>query len=184
MLTVDAFKILEPADCERIIRAGLASPKMRPGYMKNSQGEDYVAASVRQSNIAFLSADEIGEPVAMHLVNEVLRLNSTLYHVDLSGEFQFQFASYDGAAGDFINWHPDEPMWDGHYRGKKLSLVVQLSDPADYDGGVLELRERSPTPKGQGLAILFPSFYWHRVTPVTRGARYSLVVWAHGPHWR
>lgn len=184
MLTVDAYPLLSADECEHIIMAGLHSSALRPGHMKNSEGADYVAPSVRQSRIAFLSHADMGEALTTKLIADVMRLNDLLFRVELSGEFQFQFASYDGEKGDFINWHPDEPMWDGHYRGKKLSLVVQLSDPADYEGGVLEIRRRDPTPKGQGLAVLFPSFYEHRVTPVTRGARYSLVVWAHGPHWR
>ena len=36
----------------------------------------------------------------------------------------------------------------------------------------------------QGSVIVFPSFVWHRVTPVTKGTRYSLVLWTCGQPFR
>ena len=62
---------------------------------------------------------------------------------------------------------------------------MQLSDPADYDGGELELKNSTRTlvaPRAQGTLIVFPSFLLHRVAPVTRGTRRSLVGWASGTH--
>lgn len=183
MITVDPYPALARDVCEFVIGAGRASPGLRAGNMKNVDGTDYVAPHVRRSSIAFLGDDELG-PLAAHLRHEIARLNDAVFKVDLDGRVLFQFAQYDGAAEEFIGWHNDEPLWDGHFRGKKLSMVIQLSDPADYDGGVLELEGRDPTPREQGLAVAFPSFMFHRVTPVTRGWRFSLVVWAQGPHWR
>jgi PKHD-type hydroxylase len=69
---------------------------------------------------------------------------------------------------------------------RKLSMVIQLSEPL-YTGGTLDL-ENDPLPPGvfarKGSAIFFPSFNWHRVTPVTAGVRYSLVCWFMGPPFR
>ena len=70
---------------------------------------------------------------------------------------------------------------------RKLTVVVQLSDPADYAGGALELWPDSAThtaPALRGTATIFPSFMLHRVTPVTEGTRWSLTLWAHGPSFR
>ena len=79
---------------------------------------------------------------------------------------------------------------------RKLSLVVQLSDPADYDGAELELfqvhadagddelatfRAQSTA---QGTVVVFPSFEYHRVTPLRSGMRHSLVSWVSGPPFR
>jgi PKHD-type hydroxylase len=64
---------------------------------------------------------------------------------------------------------------------------VQLSDPADYDGGELEFmmhRSVVQAERAQGTVVLFPSFLQHRVRPVTRGVRRSLVFWVHGPPFR
>lgn len=81
----------------------------------------------------------------------------------------------------------------GHYKAhcdasgdsqRKLSLALQLSDPADYEGGDLELLIEEPPlimERKKGRAVVFPSYTVHRVTPVTRGERFSLVVWGHGP---
>ena len=68
-------------------------------------------------------------------------------------------------------------------------MVCQLSDPSDYKGGELEFS--FPTPENrnissikeiitQGSIVVFPSFIWHRVKPVTEGTRYSLVIWSIG----
>jgi PKHD-type hydroxylase len=64
---------------------------------------------------------------------------------------------------------------------------VQLSAPEDYDGGQLELRDGDEIvsgPRDAGTIVAFPSWVIHRVTPVTRGLRRSLVVWVGGPPFR
>jgi PKHD-type hydroxylase len=69
--------------------------------------------------------------------------------------------------------------------GRKLSAVVALND--DYEGGVFETLD-SDTPRSydlkKGEMIMFPSFLMHRVTPVTKGIRRSLVIWVEGPNFR
>jgi PKHD-type hydroxylase len=99
----------------------------------------------------------------------------------------------------FYDWHVDSynepyhnPM-DLNFHGKirKLSVTCQLSEPEDYKGGELEfhyinedpkkkeiLKFNKPIPKGS--IIVFPSFVPHRVSPVTKGKRYSLVIWSLG----
>lgn len=90
--------------------------------------------------------------------------------------------------GDFRNWHTDGGYEDGtgyfneiqrrRYMKRMLTCVVQLTDPEEYDGGRLELpyyhNPQEPAVMLQGSAILFPSYFWHRVSPVTAGTRYSL----------
>lgn len=74
---------------------------------------------------------------------------------------------------------------------RKLSITVMLSDPKDYDGGKLKFdfgvhasgdRYKEITDENikQGSIVVFPSYKYHCVTPVTRGTRYSLVVWYNG----
>jgi PKHD-type hydroxylase len=68
---------------------------------------------------------------------------------------------------------------------RKLSCVLQLSDAADYDGGDLQLNNGSQiitVPKEKGTITFFSSFTLHRVTPVTRGKRQTLVTWLSGPN--
>ena len=104
-----------------------------------------------------------------------------------------QFTKYK--LNQYYDWHCDS--WDKPYvepgptQGKirKLSVTVSLSDPKDYKGGELEfdLRDKDPDKKAnihvckqilpKGSLVVFPSFVWHRVKPVTSGTRYSLVIW-------
>lgn len=183
MITIDPFVLLTPQQCAATIAAGMASSNLRRGHMKDWEGKNYFAPAVRQSSIAFLQPDELGE-VAEILRERGEQLNRDVFKADLSGVVQFQFAAYEGAKGEFIEWHEDEPLWDGRWRGKKISMCTQLSEPAAYEGGVLEIEGRPPTPRGVGVTVAFPAFMRHRVTPVTSGWRFSIVTWFHGPHWR
>ena len=95
-----------------------------------------------------------------------------------------QLAQYE--VGEFYDWHLD--IGPGLMGNRKLSVTVQLSDPDSYEGGdlVLEngLREEPyVAPRDVGSVTVFPSFMKHKVTPVTKGVRHSLVVWASG-HFR
>jgi PKHD-type hydroxylase len=69
-----------------------------------------------------------------------------------------------------------------------LSISVQLSDPSEYEGGDLQFSlygDRTViAEKEQGTMVIFPSYMRHRVTPVTRGTRRSLVTWITGPPFR
>jgi PKHD-type hydroxylase len=70
-----------------------------------------------------------------------------------------------------------------------------LSAPEDYEGGELEFDFRNMDPdkptirkcaeiKPRGSIVVFPSHVWHRVKPVTKGTRYSLVIWNLGYPFR
>jgi PKHD-type hydroxylase len=68
-----------------------------------------------------------------------------------------------------------------------LSLVLQLSDPAQYEGGNLQVMtgsEPQTVRKQRGLVAAFPSYVLHQVTPVTQGTRQSLVAWVSGPQFK
>lgn len=109
-----------------------------------------------------------------------------------------QFTKY--GVGQYYGWHTDS--WtkaydkkndpNTHGKVRKLSVTISLNDPDEYDGGNLEFdfrndidfdRNRKHKAKActeirpRGSIIVFPSFVWHRVAPVTRGTRYSLVIW-------
>ena len=81
-----------------------------------------------------------------------------------------------------VFWVTDNPLH------RKLSCVVQLSDPAAYAGGDLQLYEvptlNAVEARQQGSVIFFPSFTRHAALPVTQGTRYSLAAWFEGPKWK
>jgi PKHD-type hydroxylase len=75
----------------------------------------------------------------------------------------------------------------GSISHRKVSITIQLSDPSEYEGGDLELWYGGSIiqiPKNKGLTVLFPSFSMHRVTPITKGTRKSLVLWVGGEHYK
>lgn len=110
--------------------------------------------------------------------------NLQKYHFDIRGIFEpLNITRY--GQGDFVNWHKDHGA--GRVSHRKLTVTIQLTDPAEYDGGDLELLfDEVPVTefRDRGTAVVFPSFVLHRVSPVTRGTRTSLVAWVGGPPFR
>jgi len=109
------------------------------------------------------------------------------FHID-NLEY-IQLARYDGAIGGEYKKHQDVFWINKSMRHRKLSAVIQLSNPDTYSGGEFKLYDcdQYPNPediKKQGTVIFFPSFIYHEAKPVTSGTRYSLAVWFEGPKWR
>lgn len=84
--------------------------------------------------------------------------------------------------GDHYDWHMDSGNLAFSLR--KLSVVIQLSDPLDYEGGELEFFKFGDAKKERGMMFLFPSYMMHRVRAVTKGTRRSLVAWVNGIPFR
>lgn len=116
------------------------------------------------------------------LTPHVMGINGQYYHFEIS-EVILQLARYE--AGHFYDWHVD--MIHEPDTSRKLSFSVQLSDGGDYEGGALEFMlgtNRPAAPRTQGIIAFFPAYVLHRVLPVSRGVRWSLVGWCYGPHFR
>jgi PKHD-type hydroxylase len=114
--------------------------------------------------------------------------NDSFYKFDLTEMTEnLQFTMYDESFGGRYDWHVDH---GGHQSGgRKLSVVVQLSDPLTYEGGELQFGQATDdkievADKNKGCVVLFPSYMRHRATEVTKGTRYSLVTWITGPPFR
>lgn len=173
---------LSAADCDRIIALVNAGPMKDAGLVRGQ-----TAHQLRRAEIAWL--DDLPEAawVMDRMVGLVSRGNRDGFGFDLTdfGE-SAQVARYGAEREGHFGWHSD--IGAGQWAAKrKLTVVVQLSDPADYEGGALELWPDSniaTAPRQRGLATVFPSFVLHRVTPVTAGTRWSLTLWAHGPAFR
>jgi len=149
-----------------------AGTMVRPGVM------------ARRCATAWLERHHDTSWIYQRIVDAVLEANKS-YRFDIVGMMDpLQFLRYDGASGDEIAWHLD--CGEGANTTRKLSLTVQLSDPAEYDGGDLEFMglPGSSFTRHRGAAILFPSLLTHRIAPVTRGVRHSLVAFFNGPPFR
>lgn len=117
--------------------------------------------------------------------------NAEHWNFDLLGlreAFQvlrYRAPSEEGAPAGKYDWHQDYGA--GYMSNRKLSFVAQLSAPEDYDGCRLELQTHITEEMAyvqRGDAVLFASWTPHRVTPITRGERYAIVAWVHGPAFR
>lgn len=141
---------------------------------------------VRKSSVSWIHLNEKTSWLYDRLAYIVRKTNSDCFGFDLYGFVEhLQYTIYNGESEDRYDWHVD--FANNDVSPRKLSLTLQLSDPSEYEGGQLELFfSDSPfqVPKQKGLMCLFPSWTLHRVTPVTKGVRKSLVVWIAGPTFK
>ena len=168
-----------PDECRKIIEIGNAR------IVDNSRirGND-VAPDIRDSKNSWLMPCDDSHWIFRRVTDVIVDLNSKFFKFDLFGFIEgFQFTRYDAPGGKY-DQHIDRGLntWT-----RKLSFTLQLSDPKDYVGGDLELyygKEPTVPTKEQGFVVVFPSYVMHRVTPVTKGTRYSLVAWITGPSFK
>lgn len=140
----------------------------------------------RRSFVSWIPMNDLTAWIYQKLTALIEENNEKYYNFDLTQIERLQFTYYDSKEEGCYFSHVDPLEWKNPYN-RKLSLVVQLSDPSEYEGGELRLyQSSSPTiiRKEKGLVITFPSYTLHEVTPVTKGERYSLVAWVHGPAFK
>ena len=142
----------------------------------------------RRSGLSWMPNTPETQWVFQTLAHVASSLNAQFFRFNLVGFGEnIQLTNYDESEKGMYGWHidfnanPCSPC-------RKLSLVVQLSDPVDYEGGVLEIqpygKEAIKIRKQRGLIVAFPSWTLHQVTPVTQGNRQSLVSWITGPAFK
>jgi PKHD-type hydroxylase len=147
--------------------------------------EKEVVEQVRKSGVKFHHRDENTSWIFDRLNFAIEANNERYYRFNLNGYDSFQYTTYD-KTGKY-DWHMDTNLGGdpGHMQEtRKLSLTVCLND--DYTGGEFQInlgQEKSAEilPAKKGRAFFFPSFVIHRVAPVKKGIRKSLVVWTTGP---
>jgi PKHD-type hydroxylase len=141
--------------------------------------------TIRKSNIKWLPVNDEWNWVYDRVSNQIMEANKALWQFNLHTIIDnIQYTEYESNGGHY-DWHLDiGPRSINH---RKVSVVIQLSDPDDYVGGNLELHPGSNSfavPRGKGTVVVFPSFLLHRVTPLTSGLRRSLVLWAGGEPYK
>jgi PKHD-type hydroxylase len=141
--------------------------------------------TIRRSSIDWLHLSEDTQWVYDRLGQIVARLNASYFNFDLTGFGEpVQLTKYVSTNNGNYDWHIDNGSAG---ISRKLSVVLQLTNPNDYEGGELQLKGPNNVisiPRQRGLLTAFPSYTTHRVTPVTRGNRHSLVLWVTGPKFR
>lgn len=142
---------------------------------------------IRTSKVAWLTRNDETAWIFDRFNHLFYLVNERFYNFNLNGYDTIQYTTYNENDKGEYTWHMDASLADpivenGAHR--KLSMTFQLND--DFEGGDFMINtgkeedaRRVDTKKGR--AILFPSFVLHRVTPVTKGTRKSLVIWCLGP---
>jgi len=183
-------KALSQTDCELVLNRAFQYPAI--GGTVGYGGTSKVDESIRKSVVRWLPREDLNlHWLYLRIEKVITEFNRKYFGLDRQGSCggftEIQFTEYHGEGNQRYDWHEDS-NWKGTTPfDRKLSVVIQLSKPTDYQGGRLELHN-DPLPdhlfRDQGDMIVFPSFNRHRVTPVTQGDRYSLVTWIHGPRLR
>ena len=175
--------IFTPDQCRQIIECGRRQKPQQAqvGMNKPGGGTD---TSKRVTTISWIPFKEM-EPMYVDLNNFIQKANQNHFGFDdIRVTEQAQFTEYP--EGGFYDWHMDCDTNMLHEPPvRKISMTLLLNDPSEFEGGHLELG--GPGKFGelkQGHAICFASFINHRVQPVKRGVRQSLVVWFGGKPFR
>ncbi len=184
---------LNEKQCNEILKL-----KEKNKFKEGVVGEkDEVKKSKRTSNIFWTSESFIYEYIRPYV--DAANKNAN-WNFDYDYGEAAQFTEY--GEGQYFHWHtdafarpwnqPEYPLVHGKIR--KLSVTVTLSEPENYEGGNLELAHLNPEEENKiftreefrkkGSIIVFPSFVWHRITPITKGIRNSLVIWWLGQPFR
>ncbi len=147
-------------------------------------GKDEYNDELRKSSVMFIDNTPENNWIYNKLAGLAINCNNERYWFDLLGFHQeLQLTRY--SEGDFFDWHLD--FGAGEISARKLSMTIQLSDADAYEGGDLQFMINNKienAPREKGTIIIFPSFIMHRVTPITKGTRQSIVGWVSGPPYR
>lgn len=149
--------------------------------------------TIRKSKTCFIHSDDSQYRYIFDIFwKTATDANKQFFGFQISRLDFIQFAEYNASdLGEYkahrdVFWINNDPVYH-----RKLSGMIQLSDPNNYVGGDFEITDNQVDPKpvyedirNQGTVLYIPSFTEHRVTPVTSGVRYSLVAWFEGPKWR
>ena len=176
--------MFSPQQCQDIINAGHAEkPQVaQVGMNKPGGGVDKNKRTTTISWIPFDKLPQMYKRVEHQL--SIVNLNHFGFeNVQITEPAQFT----EYPKGGFYDWHMDSDTSFVHEPTvRKISMTCLLSDPSEFKGGELEFMDKGKRPNDlkQGQAIFFASFLRHRVAPVKKGIRRSLVMWFGGPPLR
>ena len=174
--------MFSPEQCKQIIDAG---HKNAPEQAKVGGGEaGNYDTKKGVTTISWIPFKEMGH-MYRDLNNFIRKANENHFGFgDIQVTENAQFTEYP--EGGFYDWHMDCDVNMQHEPPvRKISMTLLLNDPSEFEGGDLELMTPGKFAElKQGHAIIFASFLNHRVNPVKRGIRQTLVVWFGGKPFR
>ena len=175
--------LFTPDQCRQIIASGRAQ-KPQTAQVGMNKPEGGTDTKKRVTTISWIPFKEMGQ-MYQDLNTFIQKTNENHFGFgDIQITENAQFTEYP--VGGFYDWHMDcDVNMANQPPVRKISMTILLNDPAEFEGGHLELTAPDKFAElKQGHAIIFASFLNHRVNPVTRGMRQSLVVWFGGKAFR
>ena len=168
--------LLTKEECDLVLKFSLENLSLNTATTLSNNGS-YYETNRRKSNIAFYPYYE-KFPFILEKISKLLQESISVKGFDLDyNDTRFQFTEYK--IGDYFQWHTDSNGKEITQCDRYCSLVIQLND--EYKEGDLELKLSEDSTiiveKGTGNTIIFLSNIKHRVTPVEKGNRYTLVNW-------
>jgi PKHD-type hydroxylase len=146
--------------------------------------EGKVDKEKRRTDVSWMFPDQANAHIWEKIANIIWTANRQFFRFDLRGCYEaMQLGVYTEHDQGHYDWHIDSGL-ETNAVPRKLSMALLLSDPSEFEGGELQIM-RAGVPESveqkRGRAWFFPSYLMHRVTPVTKGIRRSLVMWVGGP---
>lgn len=185
---VNAFT---PEECDKVIELAKKLPENFATIGYDSKPAD---ESFRRSYVRWI--DPTANPEFRWLYEKIwmyqIKINEDWFKFNVTSLPPLQFTEYDESYQGEYKLHQDVFWLTPKETHRKVSMVLQLTDPNEYEGGVLSFEHIHHKPsdgdfaamKTKGALIAFPSFVHHRLEPVTKGKRYSLVAWFEGPKFQ
>ena len=177
--------IFTPLQCKMVIEAGREEPRKNAQVgAEKGKKEGVLDTEIRTSHISWIPFKKMPE---MYKDIERTMLKTNNNHFGFEGMQITEMAQYtEYPEGGFYDWHVDNYDNCQHEPPvRKISMTCLLSPENEFEGGDLELiKEGQAIKLKQGQAAFFASFIRHRVAPVTKGVRRSLVMWFGGPPLR
>ena len=173
--------VFTPKQCQMIINAGRSEPKVN-AQVGNERGikGGVIDTKTRTSHISWIPFKKMPE---MYKDIEKIMKQTNENHFGFDGMTLTEYAQYtEYPEGGFYDWHVDNDVNFKHEPPvRKISMTCLLSHESEFEGGDLELIKEGKIAKlKQGQIIFFASFIRHRVAPVIKGVRKSLVMWFGG----
>ena len=173
--------IFTPRQCQMIINAGRSEPK-KDAQVGNEKGikSGVLDTKTRTSHISWIPFKKMND---MYKDIEKIMKTTNGNHFGFDEMQITEMAQYtEYPEGGFYDWHVDNDVNFTHEPPvRKISMTCLLSPETEFEGGDLELQSEGKVAKiKQGHAVFFASFIRHRVKPVIRGNRKSLVMWFGG----
>jgi hypothetical protein len=169
---IDIFEnFLSPEECDLILSKCKNELTLSDAIVYKEVSNITPTKKTRKSSIGWIS--DLG--FLNKRLTDKLRETFNINGMEVTGLGNYQFTEYK--EGEYFDWHTDST--DTIFRDRFTSIVIQLNNT--YEGGILQIKnaksELVPIENKIGTLYVFNSRLYHRVTPVTKGIRYSLVNW-------